>query len=399
MMKQIQLVLIGVGGYGGEYVNKILKNDLPEVRIAAVVDPMATEARHWSELSSAGIPAFGSVAEVLDSGIHADLGVVSSPIALHAEQSCALLRAGINVLCEKPMAATLEDALNMQAARDDSGNFLEIGYQWSFSAAIQSLKADILAGHFGAPRRFATWISWPRTRVYYDRNAWAGSQYDERGRPVFDSPANNATAHYLHNMLFLLGPSMAESGEPAAVTAECYRANRIRNFDAVCCRIETGDVPEVLFFSAHCVDQHHQPVFRFEFENAKVEMTDQNGIVARFNDGRETSYGDPDRNPMAKLERCLAHCRSEAPVSVVCGPEAAFAQVQCIAALQQVPICEFAPSQVRQTTRGNDETLTYVPGLAEAMRSGFEQGLLFSEQNLPWAVPAQRVPVPSVGGD
>jgi len=206
-MKQTQLVLVGIGGYGEHYVRKLLGNDLPGVRIAAVVDPMAEKAPHWPELQRAGVPGFDSLPAVLAAGIAADLAVVSTPIALHAEHSCALLAAGVNVLCEKPMAATVADARRMQAVRDTAGKFLEIGYQWSFSPAIQSLKADILAGHFGVPRHFATWVSWPRTNVYYGRNGWAGCKYDPQGRPVFDSPANNATAHYLHNMLFLLGPT------------------------------------------------------------------------------------------------------------------------------------------------------------------------------------------------
>ena len=36
------------------------------------------------------------------------------------------------------------------------------------------------------------------------------------GSPVFDSPAHNATAHYLHNMLYLLGDTTTESAFPAA---------------------------------------------------------------------------------------------------------------------------------------------------------------------------------------
>ncbi len=392
-MKYTQLVLIGIGGYARLYVEKLLKNDLPGVRIAAVVDPMAEKAPHWPELQRTGVPGFDSLSAFLAAGIVTDLAVVSTPIALHAEHSCALLEAGINVLCEKPMAATVEDARKMQAARNASGRFLEIGYQWSFSQAIQSLKADILAGHFGAPRHFATWVSWPRTNAYYGRNGWAGCKYDPQGRPVFDSPANNATAHYLHNMLFLLGPTMASAAVPTAIAAECYRANPIKNFDAVCCRVETREAPEILFFSAHCVDKHNDPVFRFEFDDAVVELGESRDIVARFKDGREKSYGNPNENHLLKLEACLAHCRSTTPVVEFCGPEAALAQVQCIAAMQQTQITDFPPHLVQQTVWEENEILTYMPGLADAMRNGFEQGQLFSELNLPWAKPAPRIEV------
>ncbi len=393
-MKQTQLVLVGIGGYARLYVEKLLNDDLPGVCIAAMVDPMAEKAPHWPTLQRAGVPVFDSLPAFWSAGIPADLAVISTPIALHAEQSCALLEAGINVLCEKPMAATVADARKMQAARDASGKFLEIGYQWSFSQAMQSLKTDILAGHFGAPRRFATRIAWPRTNAYYGRNAWAGCKYDPQGRPVFDSPANNATAHHLHNMLFLLGPTMASAAMPTAITAECYRANPIDNFDAVCCRIETREAPEIIFFSAHCVDKHNDPMFRFEFDDAVVALGESREIITRFKDGREKRYGNPDQNHLLKLETCLAHCCSTGPVVEFCGPEAALAQVQCIAAMQQTQITDFPPHLVQQMVWEENEILTYVPGLADAMRSGFEQNRLFPELNLPWAIPAMRVELP-----
>ena len=391
--------MVGIGGYARLYVERLLQGDLPEVRIAAVVDPAAASTPHWPELERAGVPKFDTLADFLASGIDVDLAVVSTPIALHTEHTCALLSVGIHVLCEKPMAATLEDARKMQTARDASGTFLEIGYQWSFSDAVRSLKADILADTFGAPKRLATRVAWPRTRWYYSRNAWAGCKHDPRGRPVFDSPANNATAHYLHNMLFLLGPSMTEAVMPTAITAECYRANPIENFDAVCCRIETREGPELLFFSAHCVDIHSDPVCRFEFEEAVVTMKDSLEFVAHFRDGREIRYGDPNEHHMRKLEVCIDHVRLGGAVKAYCGPEAAMAQVQCIGAMQEVPILDFEPSQIRQKVWEDSEMLTYVPGLADAMRSGFEQGRLFSELDLPWAGPAKRVVLPGAYSD
>jgi hypothetical protein len=195
-------------------------------------------------------------------------------------------------------------------------------------------------------------------------------------------------------MLFLLGTGMSDAVQPLAVTAECYRANDIRNFDAVCCRLETPQEVEILFYSAHCVDIHRDPVCRFEFENAVVTMEGEAGIVAQWPDGSEIRYGDPQENHMWKLEVCINHIRAGGKVTERCGPEAASAQVRCIAALQQVPICEFAPSLIRQKLWEDSEMLTYVPGLAEAMCRGFEEGKLFSEMNLPWARPAKRVVVP-----
>jgi len=78
------------------------------------------------------------------------------------------------VLCEKPVSATVQEALRMAAAEKQARGFVAIGYQWSFADAIQSLKRQILAGDLGRPRRLRTLVSWPRDAAYYARTGWAG---------------------------------------------------------------------------------------------------------------------------------------------------------------------------------------------------------------------------------
>src|SRR5918992_777122 len=100
----------------------------------------------------------------------------------------------------------------MIRARDAAGRQVSIGYQWSFCPAIQ---------------RLASMVLWPRDETYYLRNKWAGRLFTGQGHPVFDSPVNNACAHYLHNMFYVLGDRTDTSAVPARVTAELYRANSI----------------------------------------------------------------------------------------------------------------------------------------------------------------------------
>ncbi len=159
-MTLVNVVLVGIGGYGARYVAAL--GGLSEARLVAVVDPAAEATEHWAALQARGVRKYDSLGDFLGSGRRADLAVISSPIAFHQEQSCLALQAGINVLCEKPISATVQEALRMIGARDASGRFLEIGYQWSFSPAIRRLKADILAGFlerpcFQDPCRLAAW--------------------------------------------------------------------------------------------------------------------------------------------------------------------------------------------------------------------------------------------------
>ena len=132
-----------------------------------------------------------------------------------------------------------------------------IGYQWSFSKAIQSLKNDIIKGLFGKPIRLKTLALWPRDDEYYGRNNWAGRIKENQGKWVLDSPMNNAVAHYLHNMFYVLGFEVDSSAVPKQVIAECYRANPIENYDTAVCRILTTDDVEILFYASHASHRMH----------------------------------------------------------------------------------------------------------------------------------------------
>ncbi len=176
-----------------------------------------------------------------------------------------------------------------------------------------------------------------------------------------------------------------------SITAECYRANPIENFDAACCRVETREGADVLFYTAHCVIESVGPAFQFIFEDATVDYPDSGEIVARFKDGRQKSYGDPQQDRMRKLRHCIRRCQDPETDTVICGPRAAMSQTLCVNAMQATPTHEFDPTMVKVEDQGDGVKLTHVPGLEDAMKEGFERDLLFSEMNIPWARQARHI--------
>lgn len=382
------LLLVGIGGYGGSYLEALkLAREAGRVRLVAVVDPMAAAAPAWPALAAEGIRAFDTIEAAVAAGCTADLAVISSPIAFHAHQTCAALAAGMHVLCEKPIAATVQEAARMAASRDAAGRFVAIGYQWSFSDAILSLKADLMAGRLGAPSRFRTRVAWPRDSRYYGRNRWAGRIRDDAGNWVLDSPVNNAVAHYLHNMLFLLGPAIDRSCEPLAVTAELYRANAIENYDTAALRIRTGIGVEVLFYAAHPVRKSEGPVFELTCEEARVQFDGQR-LVAAWNDGRSRDYGSPEGRANQKLFTCLAAATGMPGVTIPCGIEAAAQHTAVVNGIQELGVRGFPEAAVQHVPGPDGSRLTVVEGLNEVIRKAYDARALFCECGAPWAVQA-----------
>ena len=83
-----------------------------------------------------------------------DLVYVSTPHAFHCEQAIAMMNAGKNVLCEKPLARNdREVRMMVEAARRNKVFFMEAMWTRFFPASIQ-LKKDVASGVIGRPRHF-----------------------------------------------------------------------------------------------------------------------------------------------------------------------------------------------------------------------------------------------------
>ncbi|HNQ22854.1 MAG TPA: Gfo/Idh/MocA family oxidoreductase [Phycisphaerae bacterium] len=392
MPEAVSIVLAGLGGYGQEYLKALLEQrDDARFRLAGGVDPSPRRCNRLAELNARGVPIYRSLQEFYRAAT-ADLAVLSSPIHRHCSQTCLALAHGSHVLCEKPVAATVQDVNRMIRARDRAGKHVAIGYQWSFSTPIQRLKQDILAGHFGAPRRLRSLCLWPRDEVYYHRNTWAGRLRDARGAWVLDSPANNAMAHDLHNMLYLLGPRTEASAQPVALIAELYRANDIENFDTAALRVHTDGGAEILFYGSHAVPEDSGPEFCFEFEHATVTYTTGHSpIVARFSDGATRHYGGPNDEPqVTKLWTCLAALAGAG--TIPCGLEAARAQTLCANGAQDsagAPV-DF-PRELVHVKGESPKRLTWVAGLDDVLRRCYAAGVLPSEAQVAWARAGRRI--------
>jgi len=391
MSQTVSVVLVAVGGYGNTYVGALLDREDPGAhRIAGVVDPYFERCARLTELKARNVPFYDTLSEFYAEH-DADLAIVSSPINLHCPHTCEALANGANVLCEKPLGATIQEAERMIAARDQADKFVAIGYQWSFSEAIQSLKRDVIRGRFGKPLRLKTLVAWPRNRAYYSRNNWAGARDDGRGGWVLDSPVNNATAHYLHNMFYVLGDRTDRSARPARVTGELYRANDITNFDTGVARIVTEDGVEMLYAASHAVSGRRGPEFVYEFEDGVVRLGDASPeIEARYGGGWLKSYGNPNQEGNTKLWDAIRAARGEG--EIVCGPEAASSQTLAVNGMQDSTpdIVEFPPEFIKTSGEGSAR-ITCVEGLEDVLAQCFEQNRLPSELGVPWACAGQEI--------
>jgi predicted dehydrogenase len=254
----------------------------------------------------------------------------------------------------------------MTEKRDKSGKFVMIGYQWSFSGGVQSLKRDILDGRFGKPTRMKSMCLWPRDFAYFSRNNWAYKRRDPNGNIVMDNLFNNAMSHFIHNMFFLLGDSMDTSAAPAKTEPFSARAYNLQTYDTGAFRGYTSKGVELLFLASHAAEKKVDPCFRIDFEKGFVELKPGAGeIVARTLDKEEIFYPSPDSDhQFRKLFHAIACAAGSG--EIICSPEAA--TPQAIIADQTETLCS-EPFQFPPDRTERDEKRLFVKGLDDLLLS------------------------------
>lgn len=371
----IRIVLFGVGGYGTLYVSELLKNCPSDIQWEGVVDPFFENASMKDDILKAGIPVYTS-GEAFYKAHRADLAVICTPPFLHREQSILALQNGSAVLCEKPVAPTVKEAEEMLLAERRYGKFLAIGYQWSYSDAIQALKKDVLAGKLGTPLAFKTFISWPRNFAYYQRGGGWGGRIEKNGITVLDSIASNACAHYLHNMLFLLGETMDTSADVTELSADCLRAYDIETFDTCTIRAKAQNVP-LYFVASHATGINRNPMFEYRFTGGTV-VFDEDGsgeIEAILSSGERISYGSPSKDNFGKLWICADALKNGK--NPVCTVKTAMAHTRLIEKLHQTTHYRAFPAErIKLNDKGDGLA---VDGLYHALERAYQEEKLLSE--------------------
>lgn len=388
-MEKVKIVLVGVGGYGDIYVS--LFRARPDLYgdiacIVGVVDPFAKQAAKYDWIIGQNIPIYDTL-EAFYQNHTADLAVISTPIPLHKDQCITAMAHGSSVLCEKPITPTVDDANALLDAVRSTGKRLGVGFQWSFSKSMNRLKADILSGKFGRPVELRSLICWKRDHAYYGVGGWKGRVRTKDGALILDSVVTNATAHYLHNIFFILGDAGDTAALPTSVTAEVYRAKNIESFDTVALRGAFANGAKFWYGATHSNDEKDVTAFRYTFEKAEIHfniLKQDDHMYAVYPDGETVDYGNPqafeELNP--KFLTMIRSCRAD--VCIPCTVETALPHLKvCNGLFAKVGIATIPPEY---TFEDAEHPGTYVRGMSAVMAACFDSAALPSELNAPWAV-------------
>ena len=154
----LRIGIIGLGFMGKMHFR--CWNVIPEAQVVAVcdIDPAKFDSTTGTAgniagaeqpLDFSGVAFFSDAAEMY-ARMQLDAVSITLPTHLHPAFTLQALRAGVNVLCEKPMALTLAECDQMAATAQECGKLLQIGHCIRFWPQYASAKAIIESGAYGA---------------------------------------------------------------------------------------------------------------------------------------------------------------------------------------------------------------------------------------------------------
>ncbi|MDF2941966.1 MAG: oxidoreductase domain protein [Herbinix sp.] len=285
MSVMINIAIIGTGNISPFHIKGYL--EFPNrCKIVALVDIYPEKAKAKAEeygLKDAQI--YSSYQELLTRK-DIDLVSVCTPPYLHAQISIDCMKAGKNVLCEKPMASSLEECDAMLLMAKETGRTLGIVAQNRFSTSFMNLKKTLDADLIGN----VVWADidshWWRGTSYYDL-WWRGTWEKESGGCTL-----NHAVHHIDLLNWMMG------GVPKKVNAVlgnvAHNNSEVEDVSVAVLKYESGAMARLTSSLVH-----HGENQKIEFQGSKARIAAPWKVTA----SKAKENGFPEKN--AELEEQL----------------------------------------------------------------------------------------------
>ena len=274
----MRMGLIGIGGMGRGHLNQYirLREEHSDIQLTAIADIDPDKFKGIFFKNNPDAPpshydfslyhCYTDAREMLEKEQLDGVDIVL-PTYLHAEYTITALEAGVNVLCEKPMALNLKDCDRMIEAAERTGKKLMIAQVLRFWPAYEILKSYVDSGELGRPVYFDLFRGGGTPRWSYED--WSKDEA-RSGGCILDQHIHDVD---LLNWLF---------GRPQAVSALGRNVLPGAGFDAVSVHYRypgfiahAGDD-----WSMNCRDMPFQMAYRANFEKGTVVL--EKGVTTLY---------------------------------------------------------------------------------------------------------------------
>lgn len=145
----VSAIVVGCGQRGTVYSSYSL-DEPDKLRIVGLCDPSAFRRRQLARRLKLDAPKeYDTWQEVCKLDRLADIAIVTTPDALHAEPVIALADRGYHILCEKPLAPTEQECIEMIAAVEKAKIMFGVGHVMRYSPYSSKIHELVRSGRLG----------------------------------------------------------------------------------------------------------------------------------------------------------------------------------------------------------------------------------------------------------
>lgn len=200
----MKYALIGCGRIATNHVKAAINNGL---EIAAVCDiipgKMETLLEKHELQNDVSIKRYEDYRDMIEE-VNPELVSIATESGLHAEIALYCIEKSTNLIIEKPMAMSIEDADKIIKLSAEKGVKVSACHQNRFNVAIQQLRQAIEAGRFGKLSHGSIHVRWNRNKDYYTQAPWRGT-WDQDGGALM-----NQCIHGIDLLRWMMGDEIEE---------------------------------------------------------------------------------------------------------------------------------------------------------------------------------------------
>lgn len=201
----MKYALVGCGRIAVSHIKAAVQNNL-EVVALCDIEP----AKYNVMLEKAACGTFPDALryvdykEMLVEHPEIELVAIATESGKHARIALDCIDAGKNVIIEKPMAMSMEDAEEIVSRAKAKGVKVSACHQNRFNVAVRELRKAVESGRFGKLSHGAIHVRWNRGRQYYDQAPWRGTWEQDGGTLM------NQCIHGIDLLRWMMGDEVVE---------------------------------------------------------------------------------------------------------------------------------------------------------------------------------------------
>lgn len=200
----MKYALIGCGRIAVNHIKAALNNKLEIVAVCDVLpEKMEALLAKYELQDDKTIKRYTDYKEMIKNE-KPELVSIATESGIHAEIALSCIDQGVNVIIEKPMAMSMEDADKIIAAAEAKNVKVSACHQNRFNVAIQELRKALEAGRFGKLSHGSIHVRWNRDHGYYDQASWRGTWEQDGGALM------NQCIHGIDLLRWMMGDEVEE---------------------------------------------------------------------------------------------------------------------------------------------------------------------------------------------